>query len=115
MLRMYHLVVLNGYTTKQALNQMEMPNLSASAAQMWLQIYNVVKTNWPGYQSMQRRSGQAMVPTKFFASNVAKALAPQLMAVYIKEVTKHTRSHNPSWCGAHMHFVCAGRRRWCAC
>ena len=64
--RMFELVTLNGYSTAQALGQMELTNTSVSAAQMWLQQYNILKVNWRGYMRTQLRRGQAMIPNKFF-------------------------------------------------
>ena len=96
--KMYEMVEINGYTTKQALDNMELHTTSASAAQMWLQQYRILKVNWRAYMRTQLRRGQAMIPNKFFSSNVAKALPKELMALYIQEV-QHvqppTANHQP--------------------
>ena len=108
MKRMYELVKLNAYTTEQALANMELLDTSVSAAQMWLQQYKVVVANWKAYQLMQMRRGQAMVPTKFFSSAVAKQMPKDLMALYIQEV-HHTRRLKRLCCRACMTVVVSGR------
>ena len=108
MKRMFELVNLNAYTAEQALANMDLHNTSVSAAQMWLQQYKVVAVNWKGYLLMQMRRGQAMVPTKFFSSPVAKAMSKDLMSLYIQEVHP-LRSLTRTCCRAPMTVLFSGR------
>jgi hypothetical protein len=109
MKRMFELVHLNAYTAEQALANMDLHNTSTSAAQMWLQQYKVVAVNWKGYLVMQMRRGQAMVPTKFFSSPVAKMLPKDLMSLYIQEVHPSIRILHRPCSRAHMTVLFSGR------
>ena len=100
-----HVLNQNGYTTLQALAQMELLNgpdkVGVSAAQMWLQIYNTVSVNWPDFMRTQKRKGGPLIATSFYSSSIGKSLKAPFMAMFLAEVPRccytsvtHKDTHN---------------------
>ena len=80
-------LVANDYSIEQALNQMELTaKTGLSAAQMWMQTYNVVKVNWTAFRQIHSSRGLPLVASKFFQSMLAKHMSAESMTTYLGEV-----------------------------